>query len=632
MIRRSFAACVTAATFSVFGAAASAETLWTWEAGAPENWGATNDIDTGWTDPQPRWTDKAIAGFGATDGNTAYTFKTPASTGFGFSEGTLFRASVINGIDAPTAMRWDALVANNLMFFDLTIQGERTTPLDPNNGHYVAFWPALNGPGGAGGFIGSYDNPIDLNSGATPQYQLVYSTEYYTGGRTRTMSWDYENAGYNLNNITPTNDSNNYTFLYLSTNSNTTGLQGGLDNIRVYRARPTDPTWGGGATGNWTAAGSWTNGVPNSVGAIASLKYFSSQAAIGITLDSNVTVGSVVINNAPRTGLGAPIGNASGSPVVPPSVYTITAPGAQTLTLDNGAKEASLVVTANAAINATINVNSNAVIDITGDVRTGNQDGVPAAAGGTLSTQNINIAAGKTLRTTSVGALTVNGNVLGGAGSSLLVNGHSTTIAAGGARVVKVDNLTVATSAQLDITNNNLIVDYSGASPLAAVRAAIISGFNGGTWNGKGIITSTSGSGRAIGYAEASSIGAAGGTFAGQSITGDAVVARYTLKGDNDLNRTVNFDDLLSLAQGYGAPGSWRQGDSNYDGIVNFDDLLALAQNYGGSITLVQSGTLASTSGADFMHDFALAMSIVPEPTSFAALGMLSLAARRRRI
>jgi hypothetical protein len=622
------------AVLSVGCAAASAQTLWSWEAGTPDGWGATNDIDTGWSDPQPRWTNKSIGPFGATDGNNAYTFHTPDTAAFSFAEGTQFQASVINGIDPVLAARWDALVANNLIFFDLTIEGQRTAPLDPNNANYVAFWPALNGPSAAGGFIGSYDNPIDLNSGATPQYQLVYSTEYYTGARTRTMTWDYVNAGYDLSLVTPTNDSDNWTFMYLSTNSNTTGLHGALDNIRVYRAKATDPTWGGTASGNWSAAGSWSNGVPNAVGAIASLKYSSASTAVAISLDTNVTVGSIVINNAPRNALGAPLGNASGNPVVPATTYTITAPGTQVLSLDNGTKEASLVVTANAILNAPLNVASNAVIDLTGDVRTGNQDGVPGTSGATLTTKNITIAAGKTLRTTSVGELTVDGNIVGGADSALNVHGHKTTITAGGSRMVKVDNLSIATSAQLDLTNNAAIVDYTGASPIAAIQAAIASGYAAGAWTGKGIVSSTAaGNGAAaIGYVEASSVGLAGGNFAGQALTGDAVLIRYTLKGDTDLNRLVNFDDLLALAQGYGAAGGWRQGDTNYDLTVNFDDLLALAQNYGGSLSLVQGDLLASVGGESFAHDFSLALSLVPEPASLAAIASVACVARRRRI
>lgn len=634
MLKRRIIASAAGVVVALLGSTAPAETAWTWEAGVAENWGATNDIDTGWTGAQLRWTDKSISAFGATDGNSAYTFKTPDAAGFAFAEATLLQASVITDVNPDTARRWDSFVANNLVFFDMTIQGQRTTPLDPNNANYVAFWPALNGPAPAGGFVGSYDNPIDLNSGATAQYQIVFSTEYYEGPRTRTMTWDYVNAGFDISLLSPTNDSDNYTFMYLSSNSNTTGLQGALDNIRLYRAKTTDPAWGGSASGNWSSAGSWTNGVPNAVGAIASLKYFEPEASVAISLDTNTTVGSLVINNAPRTALGTPRGNASGNPAIAPTAYTISAPGAQVLTLDNGTKEASIVVTSVATINAPVHFASDGVIDVTGDVRTGNQDGVPSATGASLTTGNISIAAGKKLRTTSVGDVNVNGNILGGAASTLAINGRHLKLAAGGSRVIVTGDLVIATSAQLDVTDNAVIVDYATTSPIAALTASITSGRNGGTWDGRGIIASAAASNGAssLGIVEASSVTLTGGLFVGQAVTGDAVLMRYTLKGDTDLNRSVNFDDLLALAQSYGSAGGWRQGDTNYDGAVNFDDLLALAQNYGTSLSVSQLDALADLGGESFTHDWALARSLVPEPTSLAGfIGLSAILARRRK-
>lgn len=68
---------------------------------------------------------------------------------------------------------------------------------------------------------------------------------------------------------------------------------------------------------------------------------------------------------------------------------------------------------------------------------------------------------------------------------------------------------------------------------------------------------------------------------------GNAVFSGSThvLAGDLNRDKTVNFDDLLTLAQNYGTSGkTFSQGDSNYDGAVNFDDLLMLAQRYGQSL------------------------------------------------
>jgi hypothetical protein len=91
--------------------------------------------------------------------------------------------------------------------------------------------------------------------------------------------------------------------------------------------------------------------------------------------------------------------------------------------------------------------------------------------------------------------------------------------------------------------------------------------------------------------------------------------------GDANLDRAVNFADLLTLAQNYQRPGGWALG--NFDGLagVNFADLLMLAQNYG-------FGTAESL---DFNTDLAMAFSLVPEPATLALLVGASLLALRRR-
>ncbi len=59
------------------------------------------------------------------------------------------------------------------------------------------------------------------------------------------------------------------------------------------------------------------------------------------------------------------------------------------------------------------------------------------------------------------------------------------------------------------------------------------------------------------------------------------------LAGDTNGDFTVNFDDLLIVAQNYNTTTSlspFAHGDFNGDGFVNFDDLLVLAQHYGVTI------------------------------------------------
>lgn len=195
---------------------------------------------------------------------------------------------------------------------------------------------------------------------------------------------------------------------------------------------------------------------------------------------------------------------------------------------------------------------------------------------------------------------------------------------------------------KLDLANQSMVVDYDPAlgSPLATVRAAVASGYQGGAWTGSGIVSSNSAAQAArstgIGYAEATAalgLGVAGsGTWQGQAVDGSSLLVRYTLYGDSDLDGQVGFSDLLKVAQAYGATGKdWVDGDSNYDGTIGFADLLAVAQNYQATLPAAAEALPGATEA--FAADYGAALAMVPEP----ALGGLALGAvaaclgRRRR-
>jgi hypothetical protein len=175
-------------------------------------------------------------------------------------------------------------------------------------------------------------------------------------------------------------------------------------------------------------------------------------------------------------------------------------------------------------------------------------------------------------------------------------------------------NNVAASLATLDITNNAFAVDYDTASPLATIKAQIVSGRNNGAWTGFGITSSTAAANASVfgvGYAEASELGVT--NFAGVPVDTTAVVFRYTRLGDANLSGTVNLDDFTALAANFGATGDWVDGDFNFDGNINLDDFTSLAANFG-------------LSAAD------TARAAVPEPS---ALGLIAAAAmgmaRRRR-
>ena len=88
---------------------------------------------------------------------------------------------------------------------------------------------------------------------------------------------------------------------------------------------------------------------------------------------------------------------------------------------------------------------------------------------------------------------------------------------------------------------------------------------------------------------------------------------KFVIPGDVNQDGTVNFSDLLGLAQNYGKQNATlADGDFNLDGTVGFADLLLLVQDYG-------------------QMSMQVALSPVPEP---AAAGVLLLAAvgLRRRV
>jgi hypothetical protein len=184
-----------------------------------------------------------------------------------------------------------------------------------------------------------------------------------------------------------------------------------------------------------------------------------------------------------------------------------------------------------------------------------------------------------------------------------------------------------------------LIVDYDPATgtqtPIASIRAALVSAYASGAWNGvAGIGSAGIAATRSLGYAEAAEVlGASGGTFGGQSVDGTTVLVGYALSGDANLDGAVDFLDLAKLAQNYNtsvasSSSTWYRGDFNYDGTVDFNDLAKLAQNYNTSLL-----PAAAIPGAppDFQSDLARAFASVPEPSAAIVLGAMGLCALARR-
>jgi fibronectin-binding autotransporter adhesin len=234
---------------------------------------------------------------------------------------------------------------------------------------------------------------------------------------------------------------------------------------------------------------------------------------------------------------------------------------------------------------------------------------------------------------TKVGAGNLNINAIRTDGVLTSTTG-TTKIAAGGgsAGTSIVGGLVLgggagAWTSALDITDHGLVVNYpdGGPSPIATIADQIKSGRNGGSWNGNGINSSVAAGSAslAIGYAESSqAVGAGGGTFAGQSVDGSAVLARTTYAGDSNLDGKVDLTDFTFLAANFNTNGGaqWLQGDYNYDGNVDLTDFTFLASNFNKSLPADGGGSTLGT--------------MVPEPASLVsalAMGVTLLGAGRRR-
>lgn len=211
----------------------------------------------------------------------------------------------------------------------------------------------------------------------------------------------------------------------------------------------------------------------------------------------------------------------------------------------------------------------------------------------------------------------------------LVVNGGATLHLAASGVGNSAGAISIDATSKLDLANDAMVVNYTGATPDASIRAALVSGYASGAWNGLGIESttaatdSTSAHKTAIGYAEASTLHKSG-TFFGQPIGSNAILMRYTYSGDANLDGVVNSLDLNAVATNFGSSSTeWDQGDFTYDGIVNLLDFNALAMNFGSSLPAPAPVALGASLGT-----------LVPEPITAPLLfaGALLISRRRKSV
>jgi arabinogalactan endo-1,4-beta-galactosidase len=364
--------------------------------------------------------------------------------------------------------------------------------------------------------------------------------------------------------------------------------------------------WSTSGSSTWNTTANWTNGTPNGPGVEAD--FFSAISGTQtISTSSAITLGTMNFNNASTYVIGG-----TGSLTLQDQV------GYANVVVQSGTQQINVPLTI--AGDTVFTIDNGAALQITAPLTINSGQTLASAGAGTVSyTSTVTVSNGASMtiaNSTHAQGLTV------AAGAIATITGST------GSTVLTIDNL--SNSGTIDLQNNEMIVNYTTSDPASAIRAQLISGYNGGLWNGTGIISSTAAVNHAyaLGYADGADNVVAG-------LSSGQIEIKFTLYGDANLDGVVNGDDFTILASNLGQQVSgWDQGDFNYDGVVSGDDFTLLVANLGQQA----NGAALTLPAADYaaIDAFAAAnglMADVPEPGSAALLATaaIGLCAIRRR-
>ena len=299
----------------------------------------------------------------------------------------------------------------------------------------------------------------------------------------------------------------------------------------------TATNWNANGDGNWSSGGNWTGPVPNFIDATANFGNVIS-ANRTITLDIPQVVG--------RMNFGSTT-----------SSYLIG--GSATLTLDTSGAPAAINVTA-----GTHTIAAPLVLHRDTEITTSAGTGVAIAGLLDASGMNITKAGAGSVQFENVRAAGLNVT----AGTARISAKSTPNLPAG---TSQVNSLSIASGASLDLTNNSLIVDYSGP-------AGMLVGDVRNMLQSSRLRSSAATASMNLGYGDNSILGRS--TFAGVSVDPTSMLVKYTYGGDANLDGQVDVTDLGNLATNWQNAAVWTGGDFNYDGTVDVTDLGILATNW----------------------------------------------------
>jgi hypothetical protein len=208
---------------------------------------------------------------------------------------------------------------------------------------------------------------------------------------------------------------------------------------------------------------------------------------------------------------------------------------------------------------------------------------------------------------------------------TVLVTSNGTSAGTSRVSALSIDSGSLS-AARLDLANNSMIIDYSGASPLPTIRTYLKNGYADGAWNGaNGIDSSAANAGTyALGSADNAVLGLT--NFGGLPVTASDILIKYTYYGDSNLDGLVDIKDLYALASHWNTLSVWTGGDFNYDGAVNAVDLGLLSRNWQRGV-----GAPLGPDLADALVSVGLQEVVIPEPANGCLL-LIILAAQSGRL
>ena len=394
-----------------------------------------------------------------------------------------------------------------------------------------------------------------------------------------------------------------------------TGIGAGVSSVHVIATIGVAPSsWAQDSSGNWNDAANWTLGVPNSVDAPVLFTAPPITATRTITTTTPITVGNLsftspisyiiqgtgsitVQANLASSVRGAAINDYVGNQTVAPATLEFATSSNLNVSygtiLTLGAPAGNVVLDSNVAVTET-------------------------GYGNVAFTSLVSLQSGASLNLTA--PTTINSLSLGSnASTNVIAHSFYTN------NLLTLGSLSLSSTSKLDIANNETIVHGGN---ITAITASLSTGYNGGAWNGSGIVSTTAASDTshltAVGSLKATSAMMVGG----QSLLAGDVLLKYTYYGDADLSGAVDGTDYSRIDSGYLTQATgWNNGDFNYDGAINGSDYTLIDNAFN------RQGAQLNAQLASATAQVAASASAVPEPTSLALLGIgaASLLGRRRR-